>query len=374
MTLHAQHAITRPAPRIDLAGWSRRATQGNTQDFIRLFEEADTLGYDGVWFHEFRLLEDSGPYPSPLLLAAAVLARTQRLRVGTSALVLPIHEPQLLAEDLVQLHEQSQGRFDAGIGRGTDAQTLHALGITPDSTRKRFEQGCTILQAQAAQVPLYVAGTSEETVAFAMAQDLPLLLSLQPPEGAALAHARAWLQTRACNPLQRTAWTHASLSRYVCIAPTRAACHALLEPLWARLQRQRAYFAAKRGVAPADVPSIDPARALQEQFIYGTPQDCYAQICRLFAHTGMHHLRCVFNANGEVDNTQALAGMRLFAQEVLPALKGSDEILMYAQASRRSASAQAIVPASTYSSSLPAGTPRASRDTRKPRARSISAR
>jgi len=74
-------------------------------------------------------------------------------------------------------------------------------------------------------------------------------------------------------------------------------------------------------VARADVPPIDRARMLQEQFIHGTPEDCYAQIRSLFARTGMRHLRCVFTANGCLDNAQALAGMRLFAREVLPALR-----------------------------------------------------
>jgi len=160
------HAFTFPqgdvrmTMRIDLAGWSRSATTGHPRDFLALFEQADALGFDGVWFHEFRLLSDSGPYPSPLLLASAVLARTQRLRVGTSALVLPLHDPKLLAEELAQLHFQSGGRFDAGVGRGTDVQTLHALGLDPACTRQRFEAGCATLLDQVPQVPLYVAGST----------------------------------------------------------------------------------------------------------------------------------------------------------------------------------------------------------------------
>jgi len=305
-------------PRFDLAGWSRAATQGCPRDFLAVFECADALGFDGVWFHEFRLLGDSGPYPSPLLLAAAVLARTQRLRVGTSALVLPVHEPQLLAEELAQLHFQSGGRFDAGVGRGTDVQTLHALGMDPDDTRERFEQGCKRLRNDVPQVPLYVAGSSAETLGFALAHDLPLLLSLEPPETAQLARAQPCVQAR---PASAAALMRSSLARYVCIAPTRSACAAAQAPLWDALQARRVHFAAKRGVARADVLPIDRTRMLQEQFIHGTPEDCYTQICSLFARTGMRHLRCVFNANGCLDNAQALAGMRLFAREVLPALR-----------------------------------------------------
>lgn len=88
--------MTASALRIDLAGWSREATLGPSREFFAFFEEAERLGFDGAWFHEFRLLAEGGPYPSPLLLAAALLARTERLRIGISALVVPLHHPLLL--------------------------------------------------------------------------------------------------------------------------------------------------------------------------------------------------------------------------------------------------------------------------------------
>ncbi|RYY91957.1 MAG: LLM class flavin-dependent oxidoreductase [Comamonadaceae bacterium] len=305
-----------PAWRIDLAGWSREATQGDPREFLGLFQAAEQLGFDGVWFHEFRLLAEAGPYPSPLLLAAALLARTERLRVGTQALVLPLHDPQLLAEELAQLHFQSGGRFDAGVGRGTDPQTLQALGIAVSSTRERFEAGVDVLRARVPQVPLYAAGATRETLGFALSRDLPLLLSLEPPEGGQLAHAHDWLQGRASAALQRS-----SIARYVCVAADATGCKAILQPLWQKLQARRTHFALQRGVPPGDVPCIDPERMLREQFICGTPEQCFDQLQALRARTGLHHIRCVFNANGQLDNAQALAGMRLFAQQVLPALR-----------------------------------------------------
>ena len=65
----------------------------------------------------------------------------------------------------------------------------------------------------------------------------------------------------------------------------------------------------------------DSARALREQWIYGTPEDCHTQLTELAAQ-GLHGpLRCVFNANGLLPAAQTLAGMTLFAQELLPALR-----------------------------------------------------
>jgi alkanesulfonate monooxygenase SsuD/methylene tetrahydromethanopterin reductase-like flavin-dependent oxidoreductase (luciferase family) len=303
--------------RFDLAGWSREATAGPAADFMALFQHADRLGFDGFWLHEFRLLAESGPYPSPLLLAAAVLARTERLRVGISALVLPLHQPLLLAEELLQLQFQSGDRLDAGVGRGTDPSTLLALGIDPATTRDRFEAGCRTLMARAPGVPLYVAGSTPETLGFALANNLPLLLSLEPPEIGQLARVHELL----AGAEPSAALYRSPITRYICIAPTRAQCDATLTALWDRLQARRVYFATKRGEDPAQIQPIDPERMLREQFIHGPPEDCITQLQALRNRTGLHHLRCVFNANGQLDNTTALDAMTLFAQEVMPVLQ-----------------------------------------------------
>ncbi|MDO5087148.1 MAG: LLM class flavin-dependent oxidoreductase [Comamonadaceae bacterium] len=332
-----------PAPlRLDLAGYSREATVGEPRAFLDFFHTAEQLGFDGVWFHEFRLLPGTGPYPSPLLLAAALLARTERLRVGISALVAPLHQPLLLAEELAQLHFQSGGRLDAGVGRGTDAATLAQLGIDPASTRTLFERCCDTLQTRATGVPLYVAGSTPETLGFALARRLPLLLSLEPPEAAQLAQVRQWVQAAptgaaahagasASDSDSRDARTRAaravlaasSLSRYVCIGATRAEADAQLAALWPRLHARRVFFAARRGVPAHQVPAVDTAQALRTQFIHGTPAQCRAQITQLAQASGIGALRCVFTANGLLPPEQALAGMRLFAREVLPALRAA---------------------------------------------------
>lgn len=332
--------------RIDLAGWTREATLGQPGDFFALFERADVLGFDGVWFSEFRVPDAHWPYPSPLLLASALLARTERLRVGTSVLVLPLHHPLMLAEEIAQVDYQSGGRIDIGVGRGTEPASLQALQIDPSQTRERFETACRLIRAglsgatiaggpqdpwqfaprtlastgvQRPHPPIYVAGSTSETLGFALGEDLPLLLSLEPPETGQLERlAQVAQQTgRDCTPLR----ARSSLARYVCIGATDAQVQAQLETLWATYYQRRVYFAGKRGIAPADVPPLDTDQLLRDLFIHGTPEACIAQIQALESRTGIHQLRCVFNANGLWSNATALAGMELFAQEVLPAVR-----------------------------------------------------
>lgn len=328
--------------RIDIAGWTREAMAGDPQAFAAIFERADRWGFDGAWFSEFRVPQSDWPYPSPLLLAAALLARTERLRVGTAVLVLPLHHPLMLAEEIAQLDRQSGGRIDVGIGRGTEPASLQCLEIDPASTRERFEQGARILRdalrgdsvacsgpwnfaprrlpcasVQRPHPPIYVAGSTPETLGFALAQELPLLLSLEPPEGMQLqrlAHAAQQHGGDVPALLARS-----SLARYVCIGASAAQVQRQLDGLWEKLYARRVYFAGKRGVT--EVAPIDREKVLREQFIHGTPEQCHAQIRALQSATGIHSLRCVFNANGLWDNDAAVAGMQLFAQEVLPALQ-----------------------------------------------------
>jgi alkanesulfonate monooxygenase SsuD/methylene tetrahydromethanopterin reductase-like flavin-dependent oxidoreductase (luciferase family) len=330
--------------RIDLAGWTREATLGDHRTFLGLFERADQLGFDGVWFNEFHF-RPGFPYPSTLLLAAALFARTERLRIGTSVLVLPLHHPLILAEQIAQLDVQSGGRLDVGIGRGTDPDSFTVLGIDAAATRERFAEGFAILRqtlthqtasadsahwrfadvaigpppVQRPHPPFYVAGSTEQTIAFAIAQDLPLLFSLEPPEGRQLDIFR-----RLAGPGGGAgALARSSLSRYVCIGADRARAEALVDTLLPRLYRRRLGFAAARGVPAAEVAPLDRGKVLREQVISGAPEDCLRQILDLAGTTGIGELRCTFNGNGVLDNDMALAGMELFAAEVLPGLRNA---------------------------------------------------
>ncbi|MFO1183544.1 MAG: LLM class flavin-dependent oxidoreductase [Bauldia sp.] len=327
--------------RFDLAGWGRDGMVADHRRFIALFQKADTLGFDGVWFNEFHFNRDTLPYPAPLLLGAEVLGRTERLRFGTSVLLIALYHPLLLAEQVAQLDFQSGGRIDIGIGRGTDPATFAALGIPPEETRPRFEEALGILRrawtsstissagkfwrfddiaigpppVQQPHPPLYVAGYTEETIAFAAEHGLPLLFSVEPPEARQIVPFRRLLSAKgSLEPLRRS-----SLSRYVIVGETAAEAAAAVDDLLPRLNRRRAEFAARRG-GPPGTP-ITRERLLGEQAIAGDPQACLDQIAAIVRATGVENLRCYFNGNGALGDEAALAGMELFAREVMPAAR-----------------------------------------------------
>ena len=78
---------------------------------------AETSGFDSCFFGEHHQDHD-GFLPSPLIVATAVAARTTRLRVGTSVILLPLHHPVHVAEDVITLDLVSKGRVILGVGIG----------------------------------------------------------------------------------------------------------------------------------------------------------------------------------------------------------------------------------------------------------------
>lgn len=108
----------------------------NTMEQIRL---ADELGYDYIWLAEHRFTR-YGVAPDVLVLAAAAATVTRRVRIGTAVVVLPFHDPILLAEQVAMVDVLSGGRFDFGAGRGYQAGEFRGLGIPMEESRTRFEE------------------------------------------------------------------------------------------------------------------------------------------------------------------------------------------------------------------------------------------
>jgi alkanesulfonate monooxygenase SsuD/methylene tetrahydromethanopterin reductase-like flavin-dependent oxidoreductase (luciferase family) len=77
----------------------------------------DRLGFERVILSEHHGAED-GYLPSPLVLAAAIAGRTSRIRMQIAALILPLHDPLRIAEDVAVLDLASGGRVELVIGAG----------------------------------------------------------------------------------------------------------------------------------------------------------------------------------------------------------------------------------------------------------------
>lgn len=84
---------------------------------IEACQEAERLGAKSAWFSEHHLFDDDY-LTSPLTMAAAVAARTRRVRLGTAIVIAPLHHPAEIAEQSVAVDLLSDGRLDLGLGTG----------------------------------------------------------------------------------------------------------------------------------------------------------------------------------------------------------------------------------------------------------------
>ncbi len=87
----------------------------------------DAHGFDAVALEEHHGA-GNGWLPSPLTMAAAIAARTQRVRISVTALLVTLYDPVRLAEDIAVLDLISDGRFSFVAGSGYRPEEYHALG------------------------------------------------------------------------------------------------------------------------------------------------------------------------------------------------------------------------------------------------------
>lgn len=106
---------------------------------------AEASGFDSCFFGEHHQDKD-GFLPSPLIVATAVAAHTQRLRVGTSVILLPLHHPVRVAEDVITLDIVSKGRIVLGVGIGYQAADFRAFAVPMEQRVGRFEESVEILR------------------------------------------------------------------------------------------------------------------------------------------------------------------------------------------------------------------------------------
>ena len=90
---------------------------------------AESVGFDSCFFGEHHQDKD-GFLPSPLIVAAAVAAQTTTLNLGTSVILLPLHHPVKLAEEVITLDIVSRGRFILGVGLGYQPVDFRTVSYT----------------------------------------------------------------------------------------------------------------------------------------------------------------------------------------------------------------------------------------------------
>ncbi|MET9883202.1 LLM class flavin-dependent oxidoreductase [Streptomyces sp. NPDC006430] len=148
------------------------------RDTVELARTAERLGYHRFWVSEHHSVPGVAG-SAPAVLAAAVAGATRRIRVGTGGVMLPNHQPLVVAEQFGVLESLFPGRIDMGLGRsvGFTGGIRRALGRDTEDA-DRFEEQLTELlgwldgtqqahpevharPAEGLRIPAYVLATGE---------------------------------------------------------------------------------------------------------------------------------------------------------------------------------------------------------------------
>ena len=115
-------------------------------------QRAEALGLSDVWVSE-HIIVPRAQFPrsplfyDPILTLTWVASVTERVRLGTSVIVLPMRHPLPLAKELSTLHNLSGGRLILGVGVGWLEPEFAALGVPFNERGRRMDEGIAMMLA-----------------------------------------------------------------------------------------------------------------------------------------------------------------------------------------------------------------------------------
>ena len=133
---------------------SQRDINRHFHNIVEQVEYADRIGIDYAWMVEHHFVRHGGFLPATYAVLSYLAARTENIRLGTGATVLPLNDPVRVAEQAATLDQLSNGRFDFGVGRGFIRDEFEAFGVPMKESRERVEEGVDLVRKAWAGGPL----------------------------------------------------------------------------------------------------------------------------------------------------------------------------------------------------------------------------
>jgi len=126
---------------------------GSSVDAIRRVAElAEELDFDSAWTTEHIIVgpEAVDPYGrvyDPLVTLGWIAGWTKRIGLGTSIVLVPLHNPMHLAKQVATLQELSGGRFTLGVGMGWHKDEFDFMGVEFEGRGRRADEAIRLMRA-----------------------------------------------------------------------------------------------------------------------------------------------------------------------------------------------------------------------------------
>ena len=321
-------------------------------------DAAERLGLDAVWMAESHFSPARSVLSAPLVVAAAIAARTERIKIGTAVHVLPLGNPLRIAEEVATLDHISRGRFEFGVGRSGLPGSYEGYNIPYSESRERFTEYLEIIRdawtndrfsyvgkyfsfddvcltpkpLQSPHPPIRVAANSPGTFTTAATIGLPIFIGLRG-QGLTQVAGQVDSYLRAWEEAGHEAPPDISLRVPVYVAESGSA--ALSDPeesfmrQFRRLGGQLAGSAAKpgaddtedRAARAAELASLTWEEVRREKVAVGTPEMVVERVRELREHLSLSGIAAEFNAGELLPAGAVSSSVRLFCEKVVPAFK-----------------------------------------------------
>jgi alkanesulfonate monooxygenase SsuD/methylene tetrahydromethanopterin reductase-like flavin-dependent oxidoreductase (luciferase family) len=328
------------------------------REIIELVDAAEALGLDGVWLGEIHFNPSRSFLSAPLVVAAAIAARTRRVRVGTAVQVIPLDHPLRIAEEAATVDQISRGRLELGVGRSGAPRAYDVLGIPYGESQARFREALEVIREawtgkpfshhgefyrfdnaavspppyQVPHPPLRMAANSAETFPVVADLGLPIFVGLRDlaiPElrGHLATYRRAWGGAGHAGPPS----VYLRIPLYA--APTeREAIEDARASITHYFRRQAEMMrgpAGRAGAGPAErrhsradaLAAMTYDEILATRVAFGTAAGLVERLSGLRDELGLDGVVVEPNSGGLVPADRVARSLRILAREVLPALR-----------------------------------------------------
>ena len=298
--------------------------------------EAEALGFRSTFLVEHHFT-GWHQVSATLMLLTALAMRTTTLRLGTAVIVLPWHNPVLLAEEAATLDLISGGRFDFGVGKGYRHSEFHGFQIAPEEAQARFDECVALMTrawttrerfshqgrfwrfadivvepppAQRPHPPLWVAAGSEASIRRAAARGFNLILDQYASAQSLGERIAIYKSERAAHGLAFDPM-RVAVARQLYVAKDEADKQAALVRQAAYTQRTVDVSRAPDQARGSHVLAYaDKAGGTEENALFGAPDEICAMLEALRA-AGVGYVLLTIAGGREQ--------MRRFARDIMPA-------------------------------------------------------
>lgn len=313
-------------------------------EIIAEAQAAEANGWDGCFLTEHHQQED-GYLPNPLLLAGLVGMRTQRIKVGTCVLLLPLHHPVHVAEDCAIIDLATKGRLILSVGVGYQPPDFAAFAIPVAERTTRTEEALAVIRQCWSGQRFSFAGKHfhyQDTLITPTPWQRPgppIWMAAWTPAG--LRRAAKMTDGWIADPVQslpvikeyagryRAAAEQLGKKPYICLMRDAVIANSMKEAeaeSGPTLYTHRFYFRYGAYVPDEYLEDVkEPeeltfAKAARDRLIVGSPDDCLEQLQRWKEEIRPDYLILRLRQPGGPSHQKTLEAIRLFGERVIPQL------------------------------------------------------